>query len=276
MKLNTQQEGFTIVETLIVLAVVSILFAVALISMLSYLHQSTFYTSLNDLQQKIQAGINQSSNGQYNISGYNCSSSSSNPIPAIGTSSSNQGTNLGCVYFGSLLWLTIGGSAMTSYPLVMNDCAGGETPPCSSGEDFVSGNGEVEVIQNASNYSFEGGLKLISFQENFSSGTVTNSTAGDILPIVYGSSAVGSQSTNLISGAVTYSLYPLSKNPTSPSSVNGAELNSTDGTLESDELCFGGSQTNQVGLVTIGDSGKTTNGGLGVTTTIQSGATCTF
>lgn len=94
--------GFTIVETLIVLAVTGILFASAAIAINGRQNKTEFATSINNAQQAIQEIINQVSTFVPNSKTFNCTSTGIGH-PTIAVGANGEGTNYGCVFLGKVL-----------------------------------------------------------------------------------------------------------------------------------------------------------------------------
>lgn len=105
MKINKQLKGFTMVETLIVLAVMSILFVTLIGSLTATDKQSTFTTAVYDLQQEIDNVITNAENGQYNGSHVTCNLSGAGvPIIQYTATANTQGTNTSCEFIGVAMY----------------------------------------------------------------------------------------------------------------------------------------------------------------------------
>lgn len=305
MKLVNQRSGFTIVEALIVLSVMGLLFAIAISSMLSYLHQNAFYSSVNDLQQQIQAEISKFSDGQYKsvvgTQGFNCTASASGPPKLTPVTGDQQGTNTGCEFAGIAMRFgynadnpTNSLNSITFYPLVANECLDSTySLPGSLGciealSNLSGANSQVVTLttnaaapntEASTFYDLENNLKLAEITENgvvlcSQSTTPTCSQSTTPTAIVSGF-AVTSLGLGQ-SGPVSYALYAFnSPDPAAPTMgeyFNGAISPVPGGTLSplnTVELCFAsGSTNNQYGIVNIGNS--TSASGLGVTSSLGS------
>jgi type II secretory pathway pseudopilin PulG len=127
--------GFTIVETMIVLAVTAGLATIALAFVNGRQNTTEFMTSIYGLQQEIQQVINQTASGYLPQSGTNFKcSSTGGTAPIITTGSSKQGTNSQCVAVGSAL--------------LFGDSGGAGTPPLSPKQYSV-----YSLIANKENLS---------------------------------------------------------------------------------------------------------------------------
>jgi prepilin-type N-terminal cleavage/methylation domain-containing protein len=292
--------GFTILETMIVLAVSGILAVSAILLVGGRQNKVEFQTAINDLTQQIQQVINETASGYYpNNKSFNCSA---NPgtAPSIAAGTNGQGTNSGCLFVGKALRFgnaggaTLQASQYTVYPLMANryDSSAQEITTYGS-----SGNANVVPISH--------GLvaPLNSFPTDASLGTVTVNTTENGLNFVcawYNGAAhcSGSQTdkiavfgvlaslgsytgTQLNSGSQQFSLYqfvpggiPWGVSTQSDDAVADAIAADPPGSapLQNLGLCFAsGTTTNQYALITIGDS---SNGGLGVTLKISANPDC--
>ena len=113
--------GFTIVETLIVLAVTSALFTSAAIMISGRQAKTEFLTATNDLQQQLQDVINQTASGNFpNSNNFTCTAMASN-MPRLTNGGASQGTNGDCVFLGKAVQL---GSSDTPNKLLSYVIAG--------------------------------------------------------------------------------------------------------------------------------------------------------
>jgi type II secretory pathway pseudopilin PulG len=113
--------GFTIVETLIVLAVTGTLFASAATLINGRQAKTQFQTGINAAKQQMQQVINESASGFFPGGGFNCTGSiGGQPSFTIGANA--QGTNSGCTFVGKAVQLAPQGASATYvvYPLVGN------------------------------------------------------------------------------------------------------------------------------------------------------------
>lgn len=121
---GTRSAGFTIVETMIVLAVSSALLIVAYTFIGGRQNSTEFMVAINDEVQAIQQIINETANGYYpNGQSLSCSGKTDGTAPNIATAAGpGQGSNVGCIFLGKIL--TFGATnppaTMTVYPVVGN------------------------------------------------------------------------------------------------------------------------------------------------------------
>lgn len=95
--------GFTIVETLIVLAVTGMILLAAIILISGRTGKTEFMTASNDLKQQLQQVMNETASGYFpNSSNFTCTAGI-NTLPTLSNSTSQQGTNGGCIFLGKVL-----------------------------------------------------------------------------------------------------------------------------------------------------------------------------
>lgn len=111
MKIGSRSEGFTIVETLIVLLVTGFLFAMAVVMINGKQNKAEFTTGARNLESRLRQAINEVSNGYYpNNDSFSCKKVGS--APAITTGSGTpQGGNKDCIFLGKVIQFNVGGSS---------------------------------------------------------------------------------------------------------------------------------------------------------------------
>lgn len=118
--------GFTIVETMIVLAVSAILAVSALILVNGRQNKTEFQVAINDLQQQLQQIVNESESGFYPNSGnFTCQATpGTQPVITAVTSSGQNtaGTNTSCIFLGKVIYFGPGNAdnSYTVYPVAGN------------------------------------------------------------------------------------------------------------------------------------------------------------
>lgn len=104
---KTRESGFTIVETLIVLAVSGSLFVSAVVLISGRQGKTEFSTAINSLQQQLQQVVNETASGYYpNRGDFKCSGSGGT-LSFTGVSN-GQGTNGGCIFLGNAIQVGLG------------------------------------------------------------------------------------------------------------------------------------------------------------------------
>jgi type II secretory pathway pseudopilin PulG len=118
---QSSADGFTIVETLIVLAVTAVLLVSTMLFVSGRQRKTEFAVGIRQLQQDVQRSINEAASG-YNGSRFTCSVVSGKPNIAVGTEAV-AGTNNDCIFIGTLYVveasgnLGINGQYIATYPL---------------------------------------------------------------------------------------------------------------------------------------------------------------
>lgn len=99
---NKTTHGFTIVETMVVLAVTGMLFFSVMAVMSGRQNQAQFRQSINAVKTEIEQTINQVQTGHYpSTENFNCTASASGGVEITSTEDgAKQGENKDCVFFG--------------------------------------------------------------------------------------------------------------------------------------------------------------------------------
>jgi hypothetical protein len=117
MKIGSRPRGFTIVETLIVLAVTGFLFIVAVVLISGKQERAELTTGSRDLESRFQTIINDVSNGFYpNTGTFSCHQVGG--VPTITTpfgGGAEQGTNKDCIFLGKIVQFKVGGATPEVY-----------------------------------------------------------------------------------------------------------------------------------------------------------------
>jgi type II secretory pathway pseudopilin PulG len=120
MKGGKQALGFTILETMIVLAVSGLLLISALALISGKQGTAEFQTAINDLQQQIQQVINQTESGYYpSQSDFTCTAMPG-MAPVIDTNTNvSRGTNSDCLLLGNVIYFGPGNTtnSYSVYPM---------------------------------------------------------------------------------------------------------------------------------------------------------------
>lgn len=118
MKTSVHSGGFTIIETLIVLATTGFLLVSAVVVINGRQNATQFSQSVRDTESRIQKVINEVSSGFYPSSGnFSCDGSSGQPILTT-TTAAAQGTNSGCIFLGKVIRFSDDSSAFTVHSAV--------------------------------------------------------------------------------------------------------------------------------------------------------------
>jgi type II secretory pathway pseudopilin PulG len=112
--------GFTIVETMIVLAVSALLATSAMLMINGKQNATQFQVANNNLRQQLEQLINETANGFYPTTGNFTCNATTTPISISTVAGKAQGTNNNCIFLGKALALGTGGDQETIivYPLI--------------------------------------------------------------------------------------------------------------------------------------------------------------
>lgn len=276
------QKGFTIIETLIVLAVSMALFLAAVILVAGQQRKVEFSQAVRDIQSNIQKTINEVSTGYYSNPGFSCSASSSVTITA---GSTPQGSNNGCIFLGKALQFAVNGTDPQAY--VTHVIAGlqDNTGTLASARPRAIAPGQA--TNNAANFPnasttdvLHNGLRAVS---------MSYTTGNSVVPIgaVAFLSELGdldSSTGQLLSGAQNVNVVPINNSASNNSPLSTTSTNVVDRINQQlllsappvnpnggVQICFASGGTDQSGLVTIGGSGRS----LSVKLDIKSTKDCT-
>ncbi|MFZ1249563.1 MAG: hypothetical protein WAQ24_04550 [Candidatus Saccharimonadales bacterium] len=275
-------KGFTIVETMIVLAVTGSIFVMAALLINGRQNKTDFQVGIRNLQQQFQQVINQIASGYYsNRGGFSCSSVGTRALE-ITAGAASQGTHGDCVFIGSAL-LT-GGSYYTDKLVVVPLAAqrslvdGRPTPVVGAAPNYwritalgptMSGSTGYENI-SAPNMTESTQLpSSITFKKadyTLSNDVVETYTPGSTARIAILSSG-GSPNTAV--GSQSFTAYAYTQISSRPFDDDMLQLNLAgyERQLKSVALCFASGGTDQSGLITI-------SAGLEVSYQIKNGVTC--
>ncbi|MCA9343580.1 hypothetical protein KC947_01345 [Candidatus Saccharibacteria bacterium] len=247
--------GFTILETIIVLTVMSALLASALLLFQQRIPKTQFQKSLNELVSQMTDISNQVATGYYpRTTDYNCSSG------VIDTSdTSDQGENASCIFIGQavkfgsdgctnpgnecdkLKVYTIFGSRLNSSGQIASSMTDARAKISSDfgTQEYTNSFGlSVEKVKVGSdNY---GGVAYVqSFGSSLGGGSLNGATQVAISPV--------GQYSNVSESNINFESHNFG--------FSSAELNPSSGIL----LCVKSGTTNQYALVTLGANGNAMN-----------------
>lgn len=284
--MKTESAGFTIVETLIVLAVTGALLVSAIALIQGKQNKTEFYTAINNAQQQIQQIINQSASGYYpNNNSFTCQQgvSGAPTFGANGSGSSNQGTNGGCIFLGNAVQFGTNAnkSQLAILPIAGNRLNAGD-PVTTLADSFpraiVPATGENNEPADASTTdSLQGGLTVSSMTYTKNNTTTPTGIVAFLAGDPEGTIASVDSGSNLNSGGQQMSLYVVSGSAPNKSAgdaslqignttVSGHKTSNL-AAASSVAICLASATTNQSGLIAI-------DSGLNVKLSIHSGSTC--
>lgn len=269
MKAGLKANGFTIIETLIVLAISGSML-VAVVAMISGQQGKTqFQQSINQVSQQIQQIIGDVSNGYYPVSNIFCSASGSS-VSIIHSNGSSLGTNSDCVLVGKVIQFNQipDPQQYIVYSMVGSRTGNGANPIAIAPGAYTYTN----VPINTTVTSLANGLSLAYTTYTDINGVpqARNSNAFGIL-----TSPVSGSGVTDTSGAQQINIYAINGTRAvddSPSNVDKIDKNNPTNfvSVTSFSICLTSGTTNQSGLITIGGGSRK----LSVVLSIRSDKTC--
>ena len=274
-----QKTGFTIVETMIVLAVTGGLFVIIAATLSGRQNKAEFNHAIQDVQQRLQQTIDQVSLGYYpNNNDFACSDSGGSVN--IGPGTNQQGTNDQCIFIGKVIQFGVFNTSPEQYQifsLAGLRCASPYTGDgCPDGSPSVFHAPKPTVIVNAGNYTQDSttgtlqyGLSTVWIRSFHNSGCTSSICSLGAVAFMTEPGSLNANSLNgYNNGKQLVDLVPvintkLGQNyATAVSRINNSldvanldtagPINPTSGV----QLCFLSGGTNQSGLITIGGSGR--------------------
>jgi prepilin-type N-terminal cleavage/methylation domain-containing protein len=110
MKGGNKAHGFTLVETLVVVAITGVLFTAIVITLSGRQSRTEFTQSVQEIQSQIQQVVNDSAVGYYpNTQNFTCTASVTGPTFSTFATTS-QGANAGCVFLGKAIQFGVSGA----------------------------------------------------------------------------------------------------------------------------------------------------------------------
>lgn len=236
MKRRVGLAGFTIVETMIVLAVTGALFVAIAATLAGRQRSNEFTQSINDVRAQIQQVVTETKNGFYaNAVDFACSAPGGTTL-TISNGSTKQGEHTDCVFLGKILQFTDTDEVYV-YPV-----AGIRTAAdIASAHPTVIRNG---LVDQSTDFKLKYGLTAVKMRANGSDSgafgvlssldSTTPGQSGDQLFDIYALTNV-----HLGDGQLDDS-----------TDVLAAAKNPSQGV----QICFKSGGTNQYGLVTVGNN----------------------
>ncbi len=257
VRATSEASGFTIVETLIVLAATGLLLFIALLSFAGQQSKVEFSQSIRDAQSVIQQTINEVGSGYYaNGDDINCVKSGSGF--SITKNNKAQGTSDDCIFLGKVMQFGIGGPDPQQYNVF------GLAGLKDNDGNLTTAQPQVVNIPSAIiNGQLRGGMKVVKMTY-----TVGSNAPVNIGAVAFVSGLGTLDSSNLLtSGIQQMSIMPVPGSGEVPNTIetevmdavkshlSGATVNPDGGV----QICFASGGTKQSGLITIGGNGRDVN-----------------
>jgi type II secretory pathway pseudopilin PulG len=275
MRGGKNARGFTIVETLIVLAISAGLFVAIAATLSGRQNRTQFEQSIQEIKSQIQQVINDVGSGFYpDTNNFKCAAGGSGPILTSGAST--QGENTGCVFLGKVMQFgvaTTNPEQFRVYTLagLQKNAAGDEvTTYAESLPKVIAPSTSSPSTPDASETKkLLYGLTTLSM--NYGSGPT------DIGAVAFVNSLAQYSSGSIVSGAQQVQVVPVNNTALNKTATEGAQLINANFTTSPVDvsggvkLCFVSGGTSQSGLITIGNNNRQ----LSVTLSIKENKTCT-
>ncbi len=283
------EQGFTIVEVLIVLAVSALLFASAAFLIAGKQNQTAFNQSIQQIQSQIQQIMNEVAIGYYpNNSDFQCTATAAGPTFTT-VVTNQQGTNSGCVFVGKAMQFRVQGSdpeIIAVYPLA------GLQKDSSSGQEVQNiSQAKPKIVQPAAGQFSVKDVILQNGLTTLANGGAVNGMWYDngVAKVPIGAIAfvtsfpqAGASGSGLSSGSQQMDVIPIDSSTTNSTeatgvaainghiadSINVGPSKSPPNPTKGVSICFVSGGTNQSGLITIGGN----NHPLSVTLSIINGS----
>jgi type II secretory pathway pseudopilin PulG len=269
--------GFTIVETMIVLAITGGLFIVIAASLAGRESAAEFTHAIQSVQSQIQQTINQVSAGFYpSTSNFTCAANGGGLLFQNGVS--NQGSNQDCIFLGKVMQFSL--QNVNSAQFQTYTVAGLRGPTIGSTSPFQ--NVTPTVVGVDGNYTNYATVSSLSYGLKVAWMKTGAKDIGAFGILMEPGSLSASNQNSYSSGVQQIDLVPLPGTSLGQSVDEGvaaitnalrdtnltanAPVNPSEGV----QICFASAGTNQSGLVTIGGSGRQ----LLVTLDVRSNKTC--
>ena len=272
--MRTNEEGYTIVEVMIVLAISAAMFVLVISSLAGRQNRTEFTTSIQNLKTQISQTISEISAGYYpSYNNFTCTDVGG--VPTIVSGSRAQGENSDCIFLGKVI--QFGVSNTNPEQFVTYSVVGLRQ----------SGGAEVTTLTAAAPHVIAPSIDLPNVPDN----TEVRSLGGNMttLWIHYGNlntniGAVGFISTlasysggSLQNGSQQVSLAPVNgtsigktKLDTAKSINDNLASSPTNGNDQGVKMCIASGGTDQSGLITIGGNGRD----LSVNLIVKENKTC--
>ena len=283
--------GFTIVETLIVLAVTGLIFLSAVTLISGKEAKTEFTQSLQSIVTQLQQTISEVQTGFYSNSGdFSCTAAAGGPLTfTSGGSVTAEGANKGCVFIGKAVYFPLVTNTALAQPVYVHtivglqrDGSGNEVQTLAAAKAVVLEKGAnpgpyASVPNEYVTSGLQFGLEPVALKQD--------STALLGIAFISGLGQYDSTNSQLLSGSQQVNLLPIPGTPSSDTKADAGAMNAyfqtvakqasdptgpynpTDGA----SICFRSGTTGQSGLVTISNGQSQ----LVVKSVIKNSADCT-
>jgi prepilin-type N-terminal cleavage/methylation domain-containing protein len=264
------QRGFTIIETLIVVAIMGFMLSVAVLLVAGQQRKVEFTQAVQEIRSAIEQVITETAAGYYpNAGNVQCAVSGGALSISTGAGTA-QGSNTGCVFLGKAMQFGVSGTDPQEY--VTHIVAGLQD---NQGTLATAKPTAVDIAGTRVTGTLRNGLRAISMKY------VVGAAKTDIGAVAFLNGLGSYNGGQLVSGTQQMMLVPVTSSGTVPNttvpgvvSAINTQLKNADSLInpaDGVQICFQSAGTNQSGLITIGSSGRN----LSVKLDIKSTTDCT-
>lgn len=273
MKGGKKARGFTVMETLIVLAVTGGLFLAVAATLSGRQQRTQFEQAINDVRSQIQQVVNDVGTGFYpSLANFRCTAGASGPVIVSG--SIDQGENAGCIFMGKVIQFRVNGTDPEEYRIYST---AGLQRTTTGDEVATYAQARPRVLSPSTSSP---SVPDITEKKKLQFGLTTlwmRNGAANIGAVGFINKLATYSSGSIVSGAQQVDVVPVNGTSLNATQLAGAQSinanlqTSTPNPANGVTMCFVSGGTNQSGLITIGSNGRQ----LSVTLSIRSNRTCT-
>jgi prepilin-type N-terminal cleavage/methylation domain-containing protein len=286
VRLMSRTHGFTIVETMIVLAVTGLLLSSAMIVISGKQNQAAFNQSIRQIQSQIQQRINEVATGYYANQGNIRCIGGGGVVTLTQAAGTEQGANAGCIFLGKVMQFKVASTDPEQFKtfsvaaLQKGGVGGAESSTLALAKPKAIAPPSADITGNTPDatetQTLQNGLTTYRMWYNNGAGNRTIGSVAFVMSLAQFSSngaiASGSQQIDVVpidDGAVKSKLDQTQANMVD--AINSGlptatVINPTGGVF----ICFVSGGTNQSGLITIGNQNRQ----LSVKLDIKGNTTC--
>jgi prepilin-type N-terminal cleavage/methylation domain-containing protein len=272
MKGGSKSRGFTIVETLVVIAITGVLFAAIVATLSGRQSRTEFTQSVQEIQSQIQQVISDVATGYYpNSNNFQCVAGLTGPQFSTGAVK-EQGANEGCIFLGKAMQFKVAGTDPEGFNIYT--IAGLQRTPAGN---EVTSYAEAYPKAVAPPVSTVDLTEVKKLQYGLTTGSMLYSVINTPIGAVAFLNSLASYSDGgLVSGSHEVAMVPvgasaLGQTPTQAKQALNTQLRTSPVNPSGNvRICFVSAGTNQSGLMAIGGGGRQ----LAVTLSIKGNKTC--
>lgn len=266
--LNFKEDGFSIIEVMIVIAVTGALFLSAAVMISGRQNQTAFDQAIRNVQSQIQQAMNEVAVGYFpDSSSFQCAAGAGTQPPQLSVGFAGQGTNNECIFLGKSIQFGVTGTAPEEFAIftITGLRAGGvggteSTSLAEARPVVVAPSTPTEESSgypnNTTNEQLQHGLKAVRMWY------VNGGPEVEIGAVAFVSSLAQYSSGTIVSGAGQVNMIALDGSALDRSKLDIADLMNhdggqaiTNGTLNPSGgifVCFQSATTDDYGIIKIG------------------------